>query len=126
MTIDEAIKYLEDIASFKKSSTYTGADESYRQAIDAATISLEALKEKKGNGIMCEYCCHPYKELECDIGAAEMVTMIPFPAIDLTTGEKYATDRPYSAIRVLWYEDGYDAMEDFIRIEYCPKCGRKL
>lgn len=75
----------------------------------------------------CKFCRNPYNQLVCENDEAELVEMIPFPAIDLTTGETDShCEPPYWAIRVLWHEEGYSTMEDFIRIKYCPMCGREL
>ena len=74
---------------------------------------------------MCEYCGKPYKEIVPEV--AELVRIEPLPAINLTTGEKAeSAEPPYYAIRVLWVEDGYDTVQEYIPAKYCPMCGRKL
>lgn len=73
----------------------------------------------------CEFCGDERKAIDSEI--AELVEITELPAINLTTGEQEAvTGKQFYAIRVLWVEDGYDTVEDYIPIKYCPKCGRKL
>lgn len=67
---------------------------------------------------MCEYCRIadkglPYAEIRtlANEGEASICEVVALPAINLTTGEEDThCEPPYWAIRVLWYEDGYDAV----------------
>lgn len=70
----------------------------------------------------CEYC-NDGKTIETDIdGEIEIVKIIPLPAIDLVTGEQERkAASPYWAMRLL-----LDGGEDFVRIHFCPLCGRRL
>lgn len=86
----------------------------------AAVLTRDKAEREKG----CEYCTGDRKNFptHCD-GEAEIVRLIPLPAIDLMTGEMEETaDPPFFAIRILSDEMG----EDFVPIRLCPKCGREL
>ena len=82
-----------------------------------------ALEVQEGK---CLYCAEPFESVRKISDTAEIVQIIPFPAVDLTTGEEYEAEKPFWAIRVIWATQGYDNEEDFIPIQYCPMCGRKL
>lgn len=76
---------------------------------------------------MCEFCQGSFTPIETDSGEAELVQIVPLPALNLTTGKKSEqADPPYHAIYIRWIEDGEDQMFDYIPIKYCPICGRKL
>lgn len=80
----------------------------------------KAVKVDKREG--CSFC-REMKAIATHVdGKAEIVEMIPLPAIDLTTGETHKAADPFFAIRIESYENG----EDFVPIEFCPKCGRDL
>lgn len=70
----------------------------------------------------CKHCIDG-KTIETDIdGEIEIVKIIPLPAIDLVTGEQERkAASPYWAMRLL-----LDGGEDFVRIHFCPLCGRRL
>ena len=67
--------------------------------------------------------CEKRVPLETDYyGDISLCKMTPLPAIDLMTGEIAKTaDPPYWSMEI-----DCDGMEDFIRINYCPICGKKL
>lgn len=70
MTVEQAIEYLEDIASYEYKETY---DAHYKDAICAARIALDALKETKGavEVVRCKDCLEKgrpilkYKKIFC-------------------------------------------------------------
>lgn len=70
----------------------------------------------------CDFCEKRVSILTDYYGAIELCKMTPLPAIDLLSGEIAETaDPPYWTMCI-----DCDGMEDFIRINFCPLCGRKL
>lgn len=57
-------------------------------------------------------------------GELEMVQITPMPAINLTTGERdTSAETPFWAMNFTAFEN---ELEEFIPINNCPMCGRKL
>lgn len=85
------------------------------------TLPKEEVEKSRRSG--CAYC-RDGKTFKTHIdGEAEIVEMFPLPAINLTTGEMESTAKePFFAVRTQSHENG----EDFVPIEFCPKCGRDL
>jgi len=84
---------------------------------------MQKKTEDQENKAGCMFCVSgaPFDTLVD--GKAEIARLVPMPAIDLTTGETEKTaGKPFFAI---WMRSD-DYGEDFVPIEFCPKCGRKL
>lgn len=91
---------------------------------EALDMAIDALQEKLKRERGCKYCTDDRKTFptHCD-GEANIVLLIPLPAIDLNTGEIEDTaDPPFFTIRIQSDEMG----EDFVPIRCCPMCGRLL
>lgn len=82
-------------------------------------VEVEIVKKKE----CCKYCLDGEPFATHIDGKAEIVKITPLPAIDLNTGEQEDTvEPPFAAIWV----HSQDNCEDFVPIEFCPKCGRNL
>ena len=90
-----------------------------RIALDAADM-IEAATEKQKT---CPLCHGAYMETEACNFTVAISDIIPMPAINLTTGEKEENARPpFPALIIGNVDEG----QDFLPIEFCPFCGRKL
>lgn len=76
---------------------------------------------------MCLYCEENRKTMEDEHGEYSMkvTKLIPFPTIDLTTGEVEKTAPPPYYALFLYLEEDHGEEASF-PINYCPMCGRKL
>lgn len=80
---------------------------------------VERVRRKEGCGF-----CVSGEPFETHIyGKAEIVRLVPLPAIDLTTGETEQTaEKPFFAVLIRSDDFG----EDYVPIEFCPNCGAKM
>ena len=90
-----------------------------RIALDAADM-IEAATEKQKT---CPLCHDAYMEIEACNFTVAISDIIPMPEINLTTDEKEENARPpFPALIIGNVDEG----QDFLPIEFCPFCGRKL
>lgn len=75
---------------------------------------------------LCDFC-ERHSPIEDDYGryTMECTRLIPFPSINLTTGEQKEPKRNVEYALFL-YEDKDDGEVGSFPIKYCPLCGRKL
>ena len=86
---------------------------------------LERIENQKKTA-KCDFC-ELLMPVQDEYGRYSMycTRLVPFPALDLDTGE-YAekADPPYYSLFI--YEDGVAGEQGSFPIKYCPCCGRKL
>lgn len=74
----------------------------------------------------CDFCdlLMPVRD-EYDRYSMYCTKLIPFPELNLTTGEEAKeADPPYYALFL--YEDSFAGERGSFPIKYCPFCGKKL
>ena len=99
---------------------FTGAYCDTLQMCRDAADMVEAIAE---NMKPCSLCHGSHAHTDDDLFDIQIGEIIPMPAINLTTGEKEEKARPpFPALIIGSGDEG----QDFLPIEFCPICGRKL